>query len=109
MLKDTKVNVAVADWNELALYIALTHDQETISKIGLEDLVHQRRYKAGPRPGITTSRAYSGPPHSEIEEKWLPQLRTPTTEQEKKALIIEAVITEVEAVMKNHCYAFNDN
>ena len=69
MLNDTKINVAVADGDELALYIALTHDQETINKIGLEDLVHKRRYKAGPRPGITTSRAYSGSPPSGVEEK----------------------------------------
>ena len=43
MLQDTKVNVKVADWEELALYIALTHDQSTINKIGLEDLVHKIR------------------------------------------------------------------
>ena len=101
ILQDTKVNVTVADWEELALYIALTHDQSTINKIGLEDLVYKRRYRTGPRPGITMPRVFSGPPQSGIEDKWLQPLRTPSTDQEEKALVAEAVI-------KNHCYAFNN-
>ena len=41
MIENTKVKVEVENWNELALYIALTHKQEEIDEAGLGDMVHK--------------------------------------------------------------------
>ena len=107
MMQETRVKIVVKSWNELALYIALTHKQEEINEAGLEDVVHKRRYEAGPRPGITTMRAFSMMSESGEEDKWQ-QLKCPPTETKCKRIIAMATITAVEAVMANHIYSFNN-
>ena len=90
----------------MALYIILTHKQEEIDKAGLSNVIHKRKHEAGPRPGITTSRAFALPPENE-EDKWKQPERVPT-EDEKKTTLAMAIITAAGAVMTNHCYTFNN-
>lgn len=67
MREETKVKVEIESWIELALYIELTHKQEEIDEAGLGEMVHKSRFEAGPRPGITTTRAFSMPPEDDEE------------------------------------------
>mgnify|MGYP001798858403 FL=1 len=100
--------MGIEDWNELALYIAMTHKQEEINEAGLEDLVHKRRHATGRRPGITTIRAFSLPPKNREEDKRRKPKHYPSTEAEKKKMVVVAITTEVDAVMGNHCYSFDN-
>ena len=105
-MEETNVIIEVDDWRELALYIALTHKQEEIDIAGLSNVIHKRKHKGGPRPGITTLRAFSLLPENEEEDKWKQPERAPT-EEEKKMLAM-AIVIGVVAVLANHCYSFNN-
>ena len=107
-MKESKVRVKIENWTELALYIALTHKQEEIDRAGLGEMIHTRKFETGPRPVITTARAFSLPPENGEEEKWNQPKRFPNTNAEKKKLIATAIITAVEAVMSNHVYSFSN-
>ena len=100
-MEETNVIIKVDDWRELALYIALTHKQEEIDIAGWSNVIHKRRHKGGPRPGITTPRAFSLLPENEEEDKWKQPERAPT-EEEKKKMLAMAIVKGVVAVMANH-------
>ena len=55
MVKSSKVTLKIDNWNELALYIALIHEQEEIDKAGLTEMIHTRKFETGPRPGNITA------------------------------------------------------
>ena len=50
----------VMDTDEAALFIACTLTPEEIEKEGLTHVVHRRRFKNGPRPGLTSKAIVGG-------------------------------------------------
>ena len=72
------------DTNEAALYIACTMTPEEIEEEGLTNVVHRRRYKNGPRPGLTCKAVVGGASQRLEDQAWIPPLRKPGRRQKKK-------------------------
>ena len=62
-LKFTNIN-----WNEAALYIAVSYTPDEIDAEGLKDVIHKRRYSRGQKPGLTSNRILNGPKPDQSEE-----------------------------------------
>ena len=95
------------DTNEAALYLACTMTPEEIEEEGLTHVVHKRRFKNGPRPGLT-SKAIVGGATSRLEDQaWIPPARKPGRRQ-KKRMAGCVLRSACRLVMKNHFYSYNN-
>ena len=66
---ESKVKWEGVDWQECLKYIAMTSTAYRIKTMGLEHLVAMRKYKNGPKPGITSENSLSQ--DREHKEKWV--------------------------------------
>ena len=57
---------------EVALFLACAMSQEEIDAEELTDVVHRRRCKKGPRPGLTCKAITGGPEAKSKDKSWLP-------------------------------------
>ena len=55
MFVDVDTKVEGVDWAEAGKYLAINHSKETITNLGIGDLVSTRAMRGGQHPGITTS------------------------------------------------------
>ena len=88
---------------ELALYLTSTMCPEEIEREGLVEVVHERRFNRGPRPGLTSKAIMGGPAGRQQDNAWIPPVRFPTR-GEKMRMIGCMVRHATELVMKNHFY-----
>ena len=106
-LMNTPVNFKNINWNEAALYIAVSYTPDEIDAEGLKDVIHKRRYSRGQKPGLTSNRILSGPkPDQSEESNWINPNRSPTQNEKKKILTL-TIIAGVLNCMNNHTYRFN--
>ena len=95
------------DTAEVALYIASTTTPEEIEREGLTHVVHKRRHKNGPRPGLTSKAIMGGPATRQQDNAWIPPSRDPSRE-EKMRMVGCAVKHATKLVMQNHFYSFDN-
>ena len=67
-----------------ALYIACTMTPAEIEEEGLTHVVHKRRHKTGPRPGLTCKAVVGGASQRLDDQAWIPPARKPGRRQKKK-------------------------
>ena len=72
------------DTVEAALYIACTMTPAEIEEEGLTHVVHKRRHKTGPRPGLTCKAVVGGASQRLDDQAWIPPARKPGRRQKKK-------------------------
>ena len=105
-VEESKVDIEM-DTNEAALYIACTMTPEEIEEEGLTNVVHRRRYKNGPRPGLTCKAVVGGASQRLEDQAWIPPLRKPGRRQKKKmaGCILRSAC---KLVMQNHFYSYDN-
>ena len=104
--EETVINSEInhqVDTEALALFRACSNTQEEIAAQGLENVVHQRKYKVGARPSMRCAAVIGGPKAQADNDSWLPPKRKPRHRQIKKMLGM-AIKYIIKLVMKNHFY-----
>ena len=91
----------------LSLHIAATHTELQIQNLGLSDIVHQRRFKNGPRPTIISKSVTGTQMERDTTQSWLHPIRPPTSDEAKLMFAI-AISESVRTVMNNHVYTNGD-
>ena len=105
-IEESDLEVEV-DTDEVALFLACSMSPEEIEVEGLTHLVHTRRFKNGPRPGLTC-KAISGGSASRNEDKaWILPARRPGRRQ-KMRMVGCVLRVAIRLVMKNHLYSFDN-
>ena len=79
--------------------------QDEINEAWLEEFFHSIRLEEGPRPGITTMKAFSVPPKMERKRNRNNQIAPPLR---KKRMVALVTVAALEAVMGNHIYSSNN-
>ena len=59
-IRESELEIKGLDTEELALFLACTMTHEEIDQEGLANVVHKRRNKKGPRPGLTSKAITDG-------------------------------------------------
>ena len=105
-VEESNVDIEM-DTEEAALYLACTMTPEEIEEEGLTNVVHKRRFKNGPRPGLT-SRAVVGGASQRLEDQaWIPPARKPGRRQKRK--MAGCVLRSAcKLVMQNHFYSYDN-
>ena len=95
------------DTVEAALYIACTMTPAEIEEEGLTHVVHKRRHKTGPRPGLTCKAVVGGASQRLDDQAWIPPARKPGRRQKKKmaGCILRSAC---KLVMQNHFYSYDN-
>ena len=95
------------DTEEAALYIACTMTPAEIEQEGLTHVVHKRRYKTGPRPGLTCKAVMGGASQRLDDQAWIQPARRPGRRQKKKmaGCILRSACR---LVMQNHFYTYDN-
>ena len=93
---------------EMALFLACSMTQEEIDGEGLTDLVHSRRHKRGPRPGLTCKAITGDSVTRAKDQSWLPAKREPGDKKEKMKMVGCLVKNVILLVMKNNFYTFDN-
>ena len=106
-IMESELEIKGLDTEELALFLACTMTQEEIDQEGLTHVVHKRRNKKGPRPGLTSKAITGGTKVRNEDEAWIPPSRKPGSRQLKK-MVGCLVKTSIELVMKNHFYSYQN-
>ena len=96
------------DTNEAALYLACTMTPEEIEQEGLTHVVHKRRFKTGPRPGLTSKAIVGGAAARLEDQAWIPPARKPGRRQ-KKRMAGCVMKSACRLVMRNHFYSYNNS
>ena len=105
-VEESKVDIEM-DTNEAALYIACTMTPEEIEEEGLTNVVHRRRYKNGPRPGLTSKAVVGGASQRLEDQAWIPPARKPGRRQKRK--MAGCVLRSAcKLVMQNHFYSYDN-
>ena len=95
------------DTVEAALYIACTMTPAEIEEEGLTHVVHKRRHKTGPRPGLTCKAVVGGASQRLDDQAWIPPARKPGRRQKKK--MAGCVLRSAcKLVMQNHFYSYDN-
>ena len=107
LIRNSQVNFDV-EVLDMALHIAATNTQLQIDKMGLTEVIHTRKHKNGPRPLIISKTVTGTETERELQDSWIPPIRTPTIEETKQmlALVISQAVT---LVMRSHVYTNSDN
>ena len=106
-IMNTQVTFKNVNWNEAALYIAISFTPDEIDAEGLEEVVHKRRFSRGQKPGLTSTRVLNGPKNDQLgEPNWINPKRPPTHHEKKKMLTL-TLIAGVLNCMNNHTYRFD--
>ena len=92
------------DWQELALYLAVTHTQQQLDQLGLSHVTHTRVHRTGPRPEITTEEIVNR--NSDTVSKFRLPARVPTEDEQRKMFAV-ALENLIKTAMGNHVYSFN--
>ena len=91
---------------ELARFLFVMMDQESISAEGLEDVLHTQKDPSEKKPRLTDSEMVGGEDFHIVDKSKLnPPARTPTDVETKKMIAI-AVSLIVKQVMTNFLYTF---
>ena len=70
-------------------------------------MVHKRRYKTGPRPGLTCKAVVGGASQRLDDQAWIPPARKPGWRQKKK--MAGCVLRSAcKLVMQNHFYSYDN-
>ena len=83
-IMESELEIKGLDTEELALFLACTMTQEEIDQEGLTHVVHKRRNKKGPRPGLTCKAITGGAKVRNEDEAWIPPSRKPGSRQLKR-------------------------
>ena len=75
-VEESNVDIEM-DTLEAGLYIACTMTPEEIEEEGLTHVVHKRRYKTGPRPGLTCKAVVGGASQRLEDQAWIQPARRP--------------------------------
>ena len=78
-----------------------------IKRAGLENVVPKRRFKRGPRPGITCAAVTGGQKARNADKSWLPASRKPGVKQ-KMRMLGKVVAYSIRLALQNHFYTFNN-
>ena len=84
-VEESNVDIEM-DTLEAGLYIACTMTPEEIEEEGLTHVVHKRRYKTGPRPGLTCKAVVGGASQRLDDQAWIPPARKPGRRPKRKWL-----------------------
>ena len=105
-VEESDVDVEM-DTLEAALYIACTMTPAEIEQEGLTHVVHKRRHKTGPRPGLTCKAVVGGASQRLEDQAWIPPARKPGRRQKKKmaGCILKSAC---KLVMENHFYTYDN-
>ena len=95
------------DTEEAALYIACTMTPVEIEQEGLTHVVHKRRHKTGPRPGLTCKAVVGGASQRLDDQAWIPPARRPGRRQ-KKRMAGCVLRSACRLVMQNHFYTYDN-
>ena len=106
-IMESKLEVKGLDTEELALFLACSMTQEEIDQEGLSHVVHKRRNKKGPRPGLTCKAITGGTKVRSEDGAWIPPSRKPGSRQLKR-MVGCLVKTSIGLVMKNHYYSYQN-
>ena len=94
------------DTLEAALYIACTMTPAEIELEGLTHVVHKRRHKTGPRPGLISKAVVGGASQRLDDQAWIPPARKPGRRQKKK--MAGCVLRSAcKLVMQKHFYSYS--
>ena len=105
-VEESNVDIEM-DTLEAGLYIACTMTPEEIEEEGLTHVVHKRRYKTGPRPGLTCKAVVGGASQRLDDQAWIPPARKPGRRQKKK--MAGCVLRSAcKLVMQNHFYSYDN-
>ena len=105
-VEESDINIEM-DPTEAALFIACTSTPEEIEEEGLTHVVHKRRFKNGPRPGLTSKAIVGGAASRMEDQAWIPPTRRPGRRQMKR--MAGCVLRSAcRLVMNNHFYSYNN-
>ena len=106
-IMESELEIKGLDSEELALFLACTMTQDEIDQEGLTNVVHRRRNKKGPRPGLTCKAITGGQKVRNEDEAWISPSRRPGCRQLKK-MVGCLMKKSIELVMQNHFYSYQN-
>ena len=106
-IRESELEIKGLDTEELALFLACTMTQEEIDQEGLANVVHKRRNKKRPRPGLTSKAITDGTKVRNEDGAWNPLSWKPGCRQLKR-MVGCLVKTSIGLVMKNHYYSYRN-
>ena len=94
------------DWEEVGVYLFLTHREEELVDLGIDVVcLPTRKNTGGHKPGITTAEVL-GPIDRDQQKSLLTPPRRRPNEDQQKMMLKELLRTAIKVVLKNHIYKF---
>ena len=107
--RTTAPDFFIRDEEEAHSYVQLQPETpEEIEQEGLTHVVHKRRFKTGPRPGLTSKAIVGGAAARLEDQAWIPPVRKPGRRQ-KKRMAGCVMKSACRLVMRNHFYSYNNS
>ena len=106
-IMESELEIKGLDTEELVLFLAYTITHEDIDQECLTNVVHKRRNKKGPPPGLTSKAITDGTKVRNEDGAWIPPSRKPGCRQLKR-MVGCLVKTSIGLVMKNHYYSYRN-
>ena len=108
LLREGRLELEGVNWDQAALYLALTMSRQRVEELGLGEVVPRRKGTRGRAPGITTKEVRA--PLQE-EKDWDSSLFLPPTrvanEGEKRHILSLCVQQGLHAALDNHMYIWH--
>ena len=104
----SKVRWEGVDWSECLKYLAINLKEYKARQLNVHNLIPVRKFKKGPKPGITSVNAMG--PDRETEDRWVPVLGGSELTEEEKARVMGACVeVAIVFLFLTHKYKFCDH
>ena len=105
LLMESDITFESVDYSELGLFLSMTNSRDELLQNNLSDFCPRRENVSGRKPKLEASGIDND---AEVRwRNWIPPERVPLDDHTKKRMVVFALVTSMNVVMKNHIYQFN--